>query len=98
MASASTTEASAPTRNPFVFNHRPNTLDRDRLVIPAGWDSWGKITVVREFEPRAWGDAWERDTDEEGEDGAAGAKKLYASLVPDQGAKVLSFKSLLHRA
>ncbi|KAF8559427.1 DLIC-domain-containing protein [Imleria badia] len=83
------TEAPAPIRNPFVFHHRPNTLDRDRIVVPAGWDSWGKIGVLREgFEARVWGEAWDADLAEgsENED-AAGAKRMYRTLVPDQGAK-----------
>ena len=52
----------APVRNPFPFVHKPNTLDRDRIVVPAGWDSWGKIVVLRDgFDAKAWGEAWERD-------------------------------------
>ncbi|KAN0140382.1 hypothetical protein V8E53_001591, partial [Lactarius tabidus] len=51
-----------PVRNPFPFVHKPNTLDRDRIVVPAGWDSWGKIVVLRDgFDAKAWGEAWERD-------------------------------------
>ena len=82
----------APIRNPFPFVNKPNTLDRDRIVVPAGWDSWGKIAVLRDgFDAKAWGEAWERnlssysgiDSDDE-----AGARKLYASLVQDQGPKV----------
>lgn len=83
-------EAPASIRNPFVFRHKPNTLDRDRIVVPAGWDSWGKITVLREgFEAKSWGEAW--DTDIEASEGeneeASGAKRMYRSLVPDQGEK-----------
>ena len=28
-------DTAAPVRNPF---HKPNTLDGERLVVPAGWD------------------------------------------------------------
>lgn len=87
-------EAPAPTRNPFPFPHKPNTLDRDRIVIPAGWDSWGKIAVLRDgFDAKAWGEAWEHDLDHtEGEPAEEpGSKKLFASLVPDQGDKVRYF-------
>ncbi|KAH8094829.1 dynein light intermediate chain-domain-containing protein [Cristinia sonorae] len=83
-------EAPAPIRNPFPFLHKPNTLDRDRIVIPAGWDSWGKISVLRDgFDAKAWGEAWERDLDwKEGDpEEEPGARKLFASLVPDQGVK-----------
>ncbi|KAF7302019.1 Dynein 1 light intermediate chain [Mycena indigotica] len=85
-AVASGAEAPAPVRNPFPFTHKPNYLDRDHIVIPAGWDSWGKITVMREeFEARSWSDAWERDL--ESEEGTDGAKALFSALVPDQGTK-----------
>jgi len=81
------TEAQAPVRNIFPFSHKPNTLDRDRIVVPAGWDSWGKIAVLRDgFDAKIWGEAWERDLN--GEDGEPGAKKAYSNLVPDQGSKV----------
>lgn len=91
-------EAAAPPRNPFPFQHRTNTLDRDRIVVPAGWDSWGKIAVLREgFDAKSWGDAWERDVDMDATDTSTqGAKALYSSLVPDQGTKVYFF-IVLHR-
>ncbi|CCM00180.1 uncharacterized protein FIBRA_02208 [Fibroporia radiculosa] len=75
-------------RNPFLFQHKPNTLDRDRIVVPAGWDSWGKISVLRDgFDAKLWGDAWERDIDGAEGETEPGAKKMYSVLVPDQGAK-----------
>ncbi|KIP12896.1 hypothetical protein PHLGIDRAFT_61144 [Phlebiopsis gigantea 11061_1 CR5-6] len=82
-------EAAAPIRNPFPFKHKPNTLDRDRIVVPAGWDSWGKIVVLREgFDAKAWGEAWEHDLDHvEGEPDEPSASKMYSTLVPDQGPK-----------
>jgi len=71
---------------PFV--HKPNTLDRDRIVVPAGWDSWGKIVVLRDgFDAKAWGDSWERDLSSDAgfeTDDEAGARKLY---LQDQGPK-----------
>ena len=92
--------AAAPARNPFPFLHKPNTLDRDRIVVPAGWDSWGKIVVLRDgFDAKAWGEAWEHDlpSDSGVDDGGseAGARKQYAALVQDQGPKVRLFYSLL---
>lgn len=88
---SSATDAPAPVKNPFPFSHKPNTLDRDRIVVPAGWDSWGKIAVMRDgFEAKIWGEAWENDLDNDenvvGEE--PGAKKMFSALVPDQGARV----------
>lgn len=85
-----TSEAAVIPKNPFPFQHKPNTLDRDRIVVPAGWDSWGKIAVLRDgFDAKAWGEAWEHDVDQaEGEQEQPSARRLYSSLVPDQGPKV----------
>jgi dynein light intermediate chain 1 len=87
----SSAEAQVPVRNLFPFMHKPNTLDRERIVVPAGWDSWGKISVMRDgFDAKMWGEAWERDLESvEQRAGEAGAKKAYATLVPDQGSKVI---------
>lgn len=88
--SASSSEVQAPARNLFPFSHKPNTLDRDHIVVPAGWDSWGKISVLRDgFNAKMWGEAWERDLEgEDAQPGETSAKKAYANLVPDHSAKV----------
>lgn len=83
---------SPPPKYPFPFSHRPNTLDRDRIIAPAGWDSWGKIAILRDgFDAAKWGDSWEKDLD--APEGApivsGGAKELFRSLVgEDRGTKV----------
>lgn len=75
-----------PARNTFPFRQRPNILDRDRVLVPAGWDSWGKIAVLREgFDAKLWGEAWEHDLD--GNDN--GARDMFKALVGgDQVPKV----------
>lgn len=79
----------APYRNPFSFAEKANVLDRDRILIPAGWDSWGKIVVLREgFEAKIWSEAWDRDMDAEVDGQEPGARVLYAEFVPDRGPKV----------
>lgn len=89
---------SATSRNPFLFTHKPNALDRDRISIPAGWDTWGKIGVLREgFECRTWGDAWEYDLDSQAEDNPSGAKIMFKKLVGgDERTKVKVVKLLKH--
>ncbi|KAI0776200.1 dynein light intermediate chain [Trametes elegans] len=83
------TEVAAPPKNPFPFQHKPNALDRDRIVIPAGWDSLGKIAVLRDgFDAKLWGEAWENDLDNAEEDASTPrAQRLYAGLVPDLSRK-----------
>ncbi|KAN0140426.1 hypothetical protein V8E53_001635 [Lactarius tabidus] len=64
----------APVRNPFHSVYKPNTLDHDRIVVPAGWD----------------GETWERDLSSDTgivSDSDDGERKMYASLVQDQGSK-----------
>ncbi|PIL37380.1 hypothetical protein GSI_01074 [Ganoderma sinense ZZ0214-1] len=81
-------EVTAPPRNPFPFPHKPNALDRDKIVVPAGWDSWGKIGVLREgFDPKLWGEGWENDLDGGDDSDGSKATRLYANLVPDLSRK-----------
>ena len=92
----SSTEPSAPHRNPFPFVERPNILDRDHILVPIGWDSWGKIAVLRDgFDAKLWNEAWDNDlqneSDHEGKGAERGAQALYADLVPDRGIKVSRF-------
>jgi hypothetical protein len=82
----------APAKNPFPFNVRSNTLDRDHVTVPAGWDSWGKIGILREgFDAKAWGAAWERDLAAAvGEDlDEPGALHMFSELVADESVKVI---------
>ncbi|ELU45645.1 dynein 1 light intermediate chain [Rhizoctonia solani AG-1 IA] len=82
-------ETAIPHKNPFPFNSRPNTLDRDRIVVPAGWDSWGKIGVLRDgFDAQRWGEAWDKDLEEGVVGGGGGAREMYRVLVGgDEGPK-----------
>jgi dynein light intermediate chain 1, cytosolic len=88
-----TTSETSIFRNPFPFTHKPNALDRDQINIPVGWDSWGKITVLREgFDCRGWGDAWDYDLDSQTSESPAGARIQYKKLVGnDERIKVRFF-------
>ncbi len=36
-----------------------NVIERDKIIVPPNWDSWGKIRILREgFELETVGDAW----------------------------------------
>lgn len=48
----------------FPFARKANVLDRETLLVPTGWDSSGKIKVVRDgFDPKQIGDEWETGLD-----------------------------------
>lgn len=62
-------------------------LERDAVYVPPGWDTWGKITVLREgFSVRDIAVAWteyldlERQVEDDPEDGALG---LYEAVLAD---------------
>ena len=41
-----------------------NVIDRDKIVVPPNWDSWGKIRVLREgFDVERVSKGWEADLD-----------------------------------
>ncbi|ORY26475.1 dynein light intermediate chain-domain-containing protein [Naematelia encephala] len=72
----------------FLFPHRANVLDRDAVMVPAGWDSWGKINVLRDgYDPDRVGKAWEASlrrfsgSDEADED--EGIDDLWVEMIPD---------------
>jgi dynein light intermediate chain 1 len=47
-----------------------------------GWDSWGKIGVLREgFDCRGWGDAWDYDLDSQTAENPSGATIMFKKLV-----------------
>ncbi|KAJ8297296.1 Protein CSN12 [Rhodotorula toruloides] len=83
-------------RASFPFPHRANVVDRDQVLVPAGWDSWGKIKIMRErFDCEQAGEGWEADlerlragasgaeTDVSGEEGNRGLRREYEMVVVD---------------
>ncbi|KAJ3044642.1 hypothetical protein HDV00_001568 [Rhizophlyctis rosea] len=75
------------TPSSFAFNLRARVLDRDTVLVPSGWDSWGKIRVLREgFDCEGMAGLEE----EEGEGGRrggyggsvlAGPKMIYEEVI-----------------
>lgn len=62
-------------------------------MVPAGWDSWGKINVLREnFDParvlKAWEESLRKASGEESEE--EGIEDLWLAMIPDtdRGIKV----------
>ncbi|KAF2656473.1 hypothetical protein K491DRAFT_596927 [Lophiostoma macrostomum CBS 122681] len=43
---------------------KPNVIDRDRVLVPPNWDSWGKIRIIREgFDVEGVSQKWSVDID-----------------------------------
>ncbi|KAI1181195.1 dynein light intermediate chain-domain-containing protein [Nemania sp. FL0916] len=41
---------------------KPNVIDRDKIVVPPNWDSWGKIRVLRDgFDVESISEGWSID-------------------------------------
>lgn len=50
-----------------VLKH--NIIDRDKIMVPPNWDSWGKIRILREgYDPEIVSKAWSLEIQEEPED------------------------------
>jgi dynein light intermediate chain 1 len=85
-ASAAPPSSLGSTRFPFL--HRANVHDRDALMVPAGWDSWGKIKVLRDdFEPTRIDKAWEASLTRRKNDGnqqdEIWIEDLWLEVIPD---------------
>ncbi|RUS16574.1 hypothetical protein BC938DRAFT_476538, partial [Jimgerdemannia flammicorona] len=78
---------STPTKI-YHFPSRAQVVERDTVLVPAGWDSWGKIRVLREgFDCEGVNDGWELDLHSEDKnavnENAQSVKKVYEEVVPD---------------
>lgn len=48
---------------------KANVIDRDKILVPPNWDSWGKIRIHREgFEPEKVADLWSIEIQDSPED------------------------------
>ncbi|ORX87357.1 dynein light intermediate chain [Basidiobolus meristosporus CBS 931.73] len=70
----------------FPFNTRAQVVERDLVIVPSGWDSWGKIKVLRDgFDCELVSKGFEKDLhgDENDPDSAEdiGAKVYFESIV-----------------
>ncbi|KAH8550106.1 dynein light intermediate chain-domain-containing protein [Umbelopsis sp. PMI_123] len=72
-----------PTK-PYPFSTRAMVVERDTVLVPAGWDSWGKIRVLREgFDCEGASSEWDDDIAEDGESEGGGTRKVYEEVIPD---------------
>ncbi|ODN80918.1 hypothetical protein L202_03042 [Cryptococcus amylolentus CBS 6039] len=76
----------------FFFNHRAHVLDRDAVMVPSGWDSWGKINVLSDgFDPALVEKGWKASLSrynaqsagqEPEEDDGEPLEELWQALLP----------------
>ena len=75
---------------------KPNVIDRDRVFVPSGWDSWGKIRVLRDgFDVSGVCQGWSadiasvladktpKDQDSEKTQPVGGALEVYEDTISD---------------
>lgn len=85
-----------------------NVIDRDKILVPPNWDSWGKIRVLREgFDMELVSTGWSADLDrplpptthsaasepDASDDPAGSAVLLYESSVADPALDALALAS-----
>ena len=60
---ASATQIPLPPRlSRYPFTGKANVIDRESITVPTGWDSYGKIRVLKEsFDCSYIGNSWARD-------------------------------------
>lgn len=81
-----------------------NVIDRDKILVPPNWDSWGKIRILGEgFDPEAVGNAWSVEIQQNAEesidydtavDGTTSAVAVYEATLQDP-AQDQSYKPLM---
>ncbi|KAG2216387.1 hypothetical protein INT45_004805 [Circinella minor] len=75
----------------YPFSLKAQVVERDSVMVPAGWDSWGKIRVLREgFDCEGVHQGWDADMEsiiDRQDPGAHGARGVYEEAIPDPEAE-----------
>jgi len=72
--------------NQYADLLKPNVVDRDGVFVPSGWDSWGKIRVLRDgFDVEGVCTGWSVDLANvlEHKESSGGALEVYEDTVSD---------------
>jgi dynein light intermediate chain 1 len=69
----------------YPFKLKAQVIERDAVLVPAGWDSWGKLRVLREgFDCDAVHQGWDSDMDavtDRQQPGIHGARGNYEEVI-----------------
>ncbi|GAN04730.1 dynein light intermediate chain [Mucor ambiguus] len=72
---------------PYQFLLKAQVIERDTVLVPSGWDSWGKIKVLREgFDCDHVSEGWDADMDaviDRQKPGNTGARGTYEEAIPN---------------
>ncbi|CAO3656066.1 unnamed protein product [Mucor fragilis] len=72
---------------PYQFHLKAQVIERDTVLVPSGWDSWGKIKVLREgFDCDHVSEGWDADMDaviDRQKPGNTGARGTYEEAIPN---------------
>lgn len=80
----------------FPFMYRANVLDRDAVMVPSGWDTWGKINVLRDgFDPASILDLVQKDLEEEEGKIGKSLEDVWVRMIPDISRTKVSLPPLL---
>ncbi|KAI8379892.1 dynein light intermediate chain-domain-containing protein [Choanephora cucurbitarum] len=75
----------------YPFQLKAQVVERDSVMVPAGWDSWGKLRVLREgFDCEAVHQGWDSDMDaiaDRQQPGFHGARGSYEEVIADPNSK-----------
>lgn len=70
-----------------------NVIDRDKILVPANWDSWGKIRIIREgFDMEGVSTAWSIEIQESPEPlhKSSGDRPESSAPDPDDGSSAVA--------
>ncbi|CAO3628562.1 unnamed protein product [Cunninghamella echinulata] len=68
----------------YPYLIKAQVVERDSVAVPAGWDSWGKIRVLREFDCEAVNQGWDADLEsllDRQPHGSHGARGVYEDAI-----------------
>lgn len=69
----------------YPFKLKAQVVERDAVLVPSGWDSWGKLRVLRDgFDCDAVHLGWDSDMDavtDRQQPGAHGARGNYEDVI-----------------
>ncbi|KAJ1982352.1 hypothetical protein H4R35_000305 [Dimargaris xerosporica] len=82
-------------RKPVAFCHRAHVVERDVVLVPAGWDSWAKVQILRDgYDCQALVDGWDHDlaARKEGQTitSADGSASVGARMVDESAVRVFA--------